>query len=78
MYPADKVSHNKNLLGRRACVGGEREGGRAGGREGGRVGRGGGRAGREGGGEGGGREGGGCDYLCYMNTQENTYMEEVN
>ena len=41
MYPADKVSHNKNLLGRRACVGCEREGGK--------VGRGGGRAGRRGG-----------------------------
>ena len=40
MCAADKVSHNKSLLGRRACVGGEREGEK--------VGRGGGRAGRRG------------------------------
>ena len=31
MYPADKVSNNKNLLGRRTCVGDGREGGEEGG-----------------------------------------------
>ena len=55
MRAADKVSHNKSLLGRRTCVGGGREGGRAGrggwGEEGEKL------------GKGGGREGGECDYI---------------